>query len=59
MKRKFTSAVPRIFMTTYMAPINWEKWLATCLLSLNRSDSNIDFYDTESATIGGVLTYQF
>jgi hypothetical protein len=46
-------------MTTYMAPFNWEKWSATCLLSISRGDSNIDFYDTESATIGGVLTYHF
>ena len=46
-------------MTTYMAPFNWEKWSATGLLSISRGDSNIDFYDTEATTIGGLLTYHF
>jgi hypothetical protein len=46
-------------MTTYMAPFNWEKWSTTCLLALSRGDSNIDFYDTEATTFGGVLSYHF
>lgn len=46
-------------MTTYMAPFGWEKWSVTCLLAMSVGDSNIDFYDTEATTVGGVLTYHF
>lgn len=46
-------------MTTYMAPFGWEEWSATCLLAMSVGDSNIDFYDTEALTVGGVLSYHF
>ncbi len=46
-------------ITTYMAPLNWKKWSATCLLSISRGDSNINFYDTEAMTLGGLLNYHF
>jgi Protein of unknown function (DUF2860) len=46
-------------MATYMAPFNWEKWSATCLLALSKGDSNIDFYDTEAMTLGMMLSYHF
>lgn len=46
-------------MTTYMSPFNWEKWSATCLMSISKGDSNIDFYDTEAMTFGGMLSYHF
>ncbi len=46
-------------MTTYMAPFNWEKWSVTCLVDMSQGDSNIDFYDTEAITFGGLLNYHF
>jgi len=46
-------------MTTYMAPFHWEKWSLTCLVSMSKGDSNIDFYDTEAMTLGGLLNYHF
>lgn len=46
-------------LTTRMAPFNWEKWSAACLLALSKGDSNIDFYDTEAITFGGMLNYHF
>lgn len=46
-------------MTTYMAPFDWEKWSVTGLVSLSEGDSNIDFYDTEAMTLGGLLNYHF
>lgn len=46
-------------MTTYMAPFNWEKWSATFLMAISKSDSNIDFYDTEAMTLGALLNYHF
>lgn len=46
-------------MTTYVAPFNWEKWSLTGLVSMSKGDSNIDFYDTEAMTLGGLLNYHF
>lgn len=46
-------------LTTYIAPFNMEKWSVTCLVDMSKGDSNIDFYDTESTTLGGLLTYHF
>lgn len=46
-------------MTTYLAPFDLENWSVTCLLDLSKGDSNIDFYDTESATVGGLINYHF
>lgn len=46
-------------MTTYMAPLDFEEWSVAALLALSKGDSNIDFYDTESLTFGGMLNYHF
>jgi len=47
------------FMATYMAPFNLTDWSLTALLAMSEGDANIDFYDTEAHTFGGLLNYHF
>lgn len=46
-------------LTTYIAPFDWQKWSVACLVDISRGDSNINFYDTESMTVGALLSYHF
>jgi hypothetical protein len=46
-------------MTTYITPFHWQNWSATLLVAMSKGDSNIDFYDTEAMTLGGLFTYHF
>lgn len=45
--------------TTYMSPFNLQNWSITGMLALSKGDSNIDFYDTEALTFGGLLNYHY
>ena len=44
-------------MTTYMKPFDWEDWSVTALISARTGNANIDFYDTESFSVGASLNY--
>lgn len=46
-------------MLTYMAPFNLDNWSATTLVSMSKGDSNIKYYDTESFTVAGFVSYHF
>ncbi|WP_163337308.1 DUF2860 family protein [Desulfopila sp. IMCC35008] len=46
-------------LTTYKAPFEMDNWSVTCLVDMSKGDSNIDFYDTESMTVGALFSYHF
>jgi len=46
-------------MLSYLAPFDFDKWSVTSLVGYRKGESNIDFYDSESAHFGLFLSYQF
>jgi hypothetical protein len=46
-------------MVQYAAPFGFENYAIQTMLGFSRSDSNIEYYNTESITAGVFLNYSF
>lgn len=43
----------------YKGPLGFDNWSVTGIAAMNKGNSNIDFYETKSVSVGGMLCYHF